>query len=311
MLHPISARRRRLGAGVLAAALALSLAGAASAKVLARVNGAEITDEDLAVAKDDIGPGLPAQIEGPARDAYLLDYLIDGKLVAQKAEADKLGASSDFAKKLAYFREKLLMEAMLGKVAADAATDATIQKTYEEVAKTQKSEPEVHARHILVENEADAKKALQRVKDGEDFAKVATEVSKDPGSKGGDLGFFTKDRMVPEFADAAFKLQPGQVSDPVKSQFGWHVIKVEEKREKKFPALAEVRDQVARYVAQKAQSEAIVKLREEAKIERTDAPADAAKGDAAKGDAATGAAKPDDPKADAAPKAAGKPSGGK
>ena len=100
-------------------------------------------------------------------------------------------------------------------------------------------------------------------------------MSKDPGSKGGELGWFTKDRMVPEFADAAFKMQPGQISDPVKSQFGWHIIKVEDKREKKFPTLAEVRDQVARYVVQKAQSEMIVKLRDGAKIERTDPPADA------------------------------------
>ncbi len=303
MSRPAPALRRRLGTGVLAAALALALAGSASAKVLARVNGAEITDEDLAVAREDIGPGLPPQLEGASRDTYVLDYLIDGKLVAQKAQADKLDAAPDFARKLAYQREKLLMEALLSKVAGEAATDAAIQKTYDDVAKTQKAEPEVHARHILVENEADAQKALKRVKDGEDFAKVATEMSKDPGSKGGDLGWFTKDRMVPEFADAAFKLQPGQVSDPVKSQFGWHIIKVEEKREKKFPALDEVREQVARYVVQKAQSDLIAKLRDGAKIERTDQPADAAKGDAAKGDAA----KDDATK----PEAAGKPGGSK
>ncbi len=85
--------------------------------------------------------------------------------------------------------------------------------------------------------EDEAKAALARVKKGEDFAKVADEVSKDPGSQGGDLGWFTKDKMVPEFAAAAFKLEPGQVSDPVKSEFGWHVIKLEGKREKSFPAL--------------------------------------------------------------------------
>ena len=84
------------------------------------------------------------------------------------------------------------------------------------------------------------------MKGGEDFAKVAGEVSKDPGSKtdGGDLGFFTKDRMVEAFAEAAFKLEPGQISDPVKSQFGWHVIQVEEKRKKPAPAFEEIKDQV-------------------------------------------------------------------
>jgi peptidyl-prolyl cis-trans isomerase C len=291
-----SAIRLRAGMFGLAAAFAAILAGSASAKVLAKVNGTEITDQDLAVARDDLGPGLPAQLQGAARDAYVLDYLIDGALVAQKAETEKLGDTPDFQKKLAYYREKLLMESMLGKVAKDADTDAAIQKTYDEVAKTQTPETEVHARHILVDSEDDAKKALQRVKDGEDFGKVATEISKDPGSKGGDLGWFTKDRMVPEFADAAFKLQPGQISDPVKSQFGWHIIRVDEKREKKFPPLGEIRDQVARYVVQKAQSELIVDLRKTAKIERMDQPADAKPGDAKPGDAAApapDAAKPD------------------
>ena len=99
-----------------------------------------------------------------------------------------------------------------------------------------------------------------RVKDGEDFAKVATELSKDPAGDGGDLGWFTKDRMVPEFADAAFKLEPGQISDPVKTQFGWHIIKVEEKRMKTFPPFEQVKEQAARYVAQKAQTDLIASL---------------------------------------------------
>lgn len=286
-------RRVRAGATAFAFAFLVALSSGASAKVLATVNGADITDDDLAVAKEDLGPGLPAQLEGAARDNYVLDYLIDGKLVAQKALADKIDQTSDFAKKVAYYREKLMMEAVLGKVAAEAATDAAIQKAYDEVAKLQKPELEIHARHILVETEADARKVLQRLKDGEDFAKVASEMSKDPGSKGGDLGWFTKDRMVPEFAEAAFKLEPNQYSEPVKSQFGWHVIQTLEKREKKFPTLAEVRDQVARFVVQKAQSDMIVGLRDKAKVERFDKPVDpapTAAPDAAKPDAAKPAA---------------------
>ncbi len=262
---------------------AFVLAGPAAGKTLAKVNGVEITDQDLKDAAEDVGPGLPAQLQGAARDAYILDYLIDGKLVATKAEADKMAEGPDFARKLAYMREKLLMEEYLGKIAREAATDAAVQKAYDDAAKARKPEAEVRAKHILVENEADAKKVIERLKGGEDFAKVAGEVSKDPGSKGGDLGWFTKERMVPEFADAAFKLEPGQLSEPVKSQFGWHVIKVDEKRQKEFPKLDTIRDQVARYVVQKAQSEAILKLREAAKIERTDAaPADGKKEEPAK-----------------------------
>lgn len=268
---------RLTGAG-LAVGVALTLAAPASAKVLARVNGAEITDEDVKIAMEDIGSSLPQQIEGPARQAYILDYLIDAKLVAQKAEADKMGEGPEFAKKVAYYRDKVLMEDLLGKVAKDAATDTAIQQTYDDVAKQQKPEEEVRARHILVESEPDAQAALKRVKGGEDFAKVANEMSKEPGSKGGELGWFTKERMVPEFAEAAFKMQPEQISEPVKSQFGWHIIQLEERRQKQFPSLDQVRDQVTRYVVQKSQSELILKLREEAKVERTEPekPADAA-----------------------------------
>jgi len=265
----------RLRAGVFCLSFALA-AGAgfagAQAKVLAKVNGVEITDLDLEIARDDLSGNLPPQLQGADRDRALLDNLIVAQVVAQKADADKVGSGPEFERKLAYLRGKLLTELYLGKIAKDAATDGTIQKTYDDVAKAQKPEPEVHARHILVEKEEDAKKALARVKGGEDFAKVATELSKDPGAKGGDLGWFTKDRMVPEFADAAFKLEPNQISEPVKSQFGWHVIKVEEKRTKEFPKLDQVRDQVVRYVMQKAEGEEVIKLRDGAKIERFDEP---------------------------------------
>jgi peptidyl-prolyl cis-trans isomerase C len=272
--------RNALGILCVFALMAVDLAvTSAQAKVLAKVNGVEITDEDLRLALEDLGPGLPRKLEGKARETYLLDFLVDEQLVVQKAQADKLAETPEFAKKLAYMRDKALMETLLGKIAKESTTDAAIKQTYDEAAKNQKSETEIHAHHILVPTEDEAKAALKRVKGGEDFSKVAAELSKDPGSKDGDLGWFTKDRMVPEFGEAAFKLEPGQISDPVKSQFGWHIIKLDEKRQKQFPPLEQVRDQVARYVAQKAQTEVINKLRESAKIERSDAPpADASKG---------------------------------
>jgi peptidyl-prolyl cis-trans isomerase C len=229
---------------------------------------------------EDIGPGLPRQLEGKARDAYVLDFLIDEQLVVQKAQADKMAETPDFAKKLAYLRDKALMETLLGRVAKDAATEAAVKQTYDDAAKNQKPETEYHAHHILVPTEDEAKAALKRVKGGEDFTKVATELSKDPGAKGGDLGWFTKDRMVPEFGEAASKLEPGQVSEPVKTQFGWHIVRLDEKRPKTFPPLDQVREQVARYVVQKAQADLVQKLHETAKIERTEAappPSDASK----------------------------------
>jgi peptidyl-prolyl cis-trans isomerase C len=134
------------------------------------------------------------------------------------------------------------------------------------------AEEEVSARHILVETEDQAKTVLADLKKGGDFAAIAKERSKDPGSKekGGDLGFFSKDQMVPEFAEVAYKLDKGQLSDPVKTQFGWHIIKVEDKRKKQLPEFDKVKDQIQTFVQRRAQAELIQKLRADAKIERLD-----------------------------------------
>ena len=272
-MFPSRAARSRASAFVLAlGALGLLAALAATAradpKILAKVDGAAITEDDYNDALADIGPGLPEKLEGPEREKYVLDYLIDLRLVAKQALADKLDGTADFARRLAYYHDKLAMEGLLSNVAKSATTEEAERKAYDEAAKAQPPEPEVHARHILLPTEEEAKAALARIKAGEDFAKVATELSKDPAGDGGDLGWFTQDRMVPEFADAAFKLEPGQVSDPVKSQFGWHIIKVEGKRMKTFPPFEQVKDQAARFVAQKAQTALITSLRDKAKIER-------------------------------------------
>jgi len=123
-----------------------------------------------------------------------------------------------------------------------------------------------------VPTEDEAKAILAEIKKGTDFSELAKQKSKDPGAaaEGGDLGYFTKEQMVPEFAEVAFKLEKGQVSDPVKTQFGWHIIKVEDKRAKPVPTFEQVKDQVSTYVERKAQADYIAKLREGAKIERLD-----------------------------------------
>ena len=118
---------------------------------------------------------------------------------------------------------------------------------------------------------------IARLKKGEDFAKIATELTEDPSGKanGGDLGYFTKDQMVPEFAEVAFKLEKGQLSEPVKTQFGWHVLKVEDKRNRPIPEFDKVKDQVRSFVIRKAQADLVTKLRSEAKVEKMTPPADA------------------------------------
>src|ERR1700723_577277 len=265
--------RTAVAAFALGLGAALSFAGQALAdpKVLAKVDGQPITDEDVADAMTDIGPGLPQKLEGAARQKYVLDYLVDLKLAAKKAEADKLTGSPEFERKLAYYREKLAMEQLLSSVGKAATTEEAERKAYDDAAKAEPPQQEIHARHILLPTEEEAKKALARVKGGEDFAKVATELSKDPSGNGGDLGWFTKDRMVPEFSDAAFKLKEGEISEPVKTQFGWHIIKIEGSRTKSFPPFEQVKDQAARYVSQKAEQDAILHLHNAAKIELFDA----------------------------------------
>ena len=261
-----------------AAASFAMLSGAAfpaAAKVLAKVDGLEITDTDVAAAIEDIGPTLPEQIQGDQRQSYALDYLIDMKLVAKKAAADNVGVGPEIVRKMEYYKDKVMMEALLSEVAKTGKTEAAMRAVYDDAAKKQAPEPEAKASHILVPTENEAKDVAKRLKAGEDFAKLATEVSKDPGSPGGDLGWFTKDKMVPEFAEAAFKLKKGEISEPIKSQFGWHIIKLEDTRTKEFPPYDAVKDQIARYVVQKAQTDLILKLREGAKIEKTEAPAPA------------------------------------
>jgi peptidyl-prolyl cis-trans isomerase C len=244
--------------------------------VVAKVNGADIRQSDLVAAEEDIGQNLPPMAPEAKRD-YLITYVTDMLIIAKAAEAKKLGDNSDFKRKLAIARSKLLMEALLTEEAKTAVTDEAMKKVYAEATKAMGDEKEVHARHILVEKEDEAKAILADLKKGGDFAAIAKEKSKDPGSKenGGDLGYFTKDQMVPEFAEAAFKLDKGQLSDPVKTQFGWHILKVEDKRSRPVPEFDKVKDQVETYVVRKAQADLVTKLRSEAKIEKIPGKADA------------------------------------
>ncbi|GAA3845912.1 peptidylprolyl isomerase [[Pseudomonas] carboxydohydrogena] len=245
--------------------------------VLAKVNGSEIRQSDVTAAEKDIGPSL-AQLDPASRQASVVQLLIDLKLVAKAAEDKKIADTPDFKQKLAFTRSRLLMDTLLDQEGKAAVTDEALKKVYDDAAKQISGEQEVHARHILVGTEAEAKEIIAELKKGADFAELAKKKSKDPGaSDGGDLGFFTKDQMVPEFSAAAFALEPGKISEPVKSQFGWHVIKVEEKRARKAPPFEQVKPQLEAFVIRKAQAEYVAKLRSDAKIERLDQKTDAAK----------------------------------
>jgi peptidyl-prolyl cis-trans isomerase C len=173
----------------------------------------------------------------------------------------------------------VLQHAYLEKKVRTEVTEAALKARYEQMLKTQPPEEEVHARHILVPTEAEAKAALEEIKKGADFAEVSKKRSTGPtAATGGDLGFFTKDKMVPPFAEAAFKLQPGQVTEaPVQTQFGWHIIKVEARRKAEPPKFEDVRGQVHEMMTGEVVEKVVADLRKGAKIETLDWPQDGGK----------------------------------
>ncbi|GGE52760.1 peptidylprolyl isomerase [Agaricicola taiwanensis] len=271
-----------LTACLIASPLAAVTALAQENKVVARVDGAEITEADVELAMKDFGQALGAMPEEQKREA-VTRLLIDTKLIARAAEKDAVQESEDFKRTMGYLRDKALMDTYLTAKGDEAVTEDEIKKVYEETVKSTKPEQEVRARHILfraedeagmAEAEKKAKDVAQKLKEGGDFEALAKELSEDPGSKenGGDLGYFTKETMVPEFAETAFKLDKGQVSDPIKTQFGWHVIKVEDKRDQPVPSIDQVRDQIVVYLQRKSQQDTIEGLRKDAKIERIGGP---------------------------------------
>lgn len=174
----------------------------------------------------------------------VLRGIISEKLIYQEAVKSGYDKSAEVAKRLEMLKKQVVMQSFMEDKAKTLVTDDRLKTAYNEKSAAMKGEEEVKARHILVEKEEDAKKLADELKKGADFNKLAQEKSTDKasGANGGDLGWFTKDRMVPEFAEAAFKLKPGEVSAPVKTAFGWHVIKLEDRRAVKMPSFEEMKE---------------------------------------------------------------------
>jgi peptidyl-prolyl cis-trans isomerase C len=287
----LAPRRLALAAAAVAALLAGSSfsasAQAAPDPVLAKVNGIEIHQSDLTLAAEEVGENMPQGNEEARRD-YLVGFVTNMIILAQAAQEKRLQDDPDFKRRAEFARNKVLMETLLQSEAKKAITDEALHAVYNDAVKQMGNEEEVHARHILFrvadwkdekaakDAEDKAKAVVERLKKGEDFTKLANELTEDPSGRkdGGDLGYFTKDQMVPEFAEVAFKLDKGKFSEqPVKTQFGWHVILTEDKRKRPAPAFEQVKPQLERFVVRKAQMDLVNKLRADAKIERLDKPA--------------------------------------
>jgi peptidyl-prolyl cis-trans isomerase C len=238
--------------------------------VVATVNGQPIRLSELEVAQQSLPPQyrtMPLQAVFPA----LLDRMIDSKLVVQEGKKNKVTDDPAFKRRMAFVEEQVLQDFWIQREIARLVTAEKLQKRYEERLKSMPAEEEVHARHILVATEDEAKALIAELKKGAAFDKLAKEKSTDKasGAEGGDLGWFKKSDMVKEFADAAFGLKKGELTEtPVKSQFGYHVIKVEDRRQAPPPAFEELVDQLREEMAHEVVRAQLDGLRAGAKVEK-------------------------------------------
>ncbi len=240
--------------------------------VVGRVNGAEIRRSEVTAVMESL-PEQYRQLPGNYLFDLVLSQIIDRKLMAAAAETAKLGDDPEVRRRLAMAREQALQEAWLGKEIEKGVTEEKLRDRYKKMVAEQPAAEEVRARHILVDNEDAAKALIAELKKGTDFATLAKTKSTGPSANnGGDLGFFKKEDMVPEFTEAAFNLKPGQYTEaPVKSQFGWHVIKVEDRRKAAAPEFDASREELRQTVTREVVVALVEKLRAGAKIEQLDA----------------------------------------
>lgn len=262
-----------------AALMALALAAPAAAQekapdpVVADVNGEKVHLSDLISTYR----ALPQRLQQvPFEQLYkpLLEHQIAIRLLAAEGRKAKLQESEAVQKRLKYIEGQYVYEAYVEKIVGERATDAKLQEAYAAFVKDYKGEEEVRASHILVKTEQEAKDVINQLEKGADFAKLAKEKSVDPSKErnSGDLGFFSKEQMVKEFAEAAFALKKGETTKaPVKTQFGWHVIRVTDRRAAAAPKFEEVKEQLRQKMAESIAQDEITKLKGAAKIARFDA----------------------------------------
>ena len=270
-------------AAALVAGLVSAVAGSAIAKtdqpaaapppgpttVVAVVNGEKITRADVIES----AKSLPQQYQQQLDVIFpaLIDRLVDLKLLAEEGQKQNLQDDPEVKAEIAQRTEQVMQEVVIRRHLKAAMTEDAVKARYDKFVKETPPQTEVHASHILLDSEADAKDVIAQLAAGADFATLAKEKSKDPSAKenGGDLGYFSADQMVPAFSKAAFAMQVGEVSkDPVKTDFGWHVIKVEDRRAKAPPTLDQARSQIEETLSGELMSAYLESLHQGANIQK-------------------------------------------
>jgi peptidyl-prolyl cis-trans isomerase C len=244
-------------------------AGKPADPLLAKVNGVEIHLSDL----NAIAQALPAearQLPPQQLIPQLLSQAIDGKALVVMAKKQKLDQDPQVVRAMTFATERTLETALVSKEVGPSIDEAKIRARYDATIAGKPGEPEVHAAHILVATEDQAKKLIAELKGGADFATLAKANSTDPGAaNGGDLGFFKATDMLPEFSAVAFSLKPGEISDkPVQTRYGWHVIKVIETRQSPAPTFEQAHDQLRQEMIGEGINTLLASARSQVKIEQ-------------------------------------------
>ena len=239
--------------------------------VVARVDGSELRLSDVKAAQQN----LPPQAQKlPLEQIYpqLLDRLVDGMLILEAGRKEHLDQDPDLQSRLKHYEDRLIQEVYISRAIKQAKTDDRLKARYETFLKEKPAQEEVRARQILLDNEAEAKSVIAELDKGADFAKLAKQHSSDPGAAADDLDYSSRDEMAsdmsPEFAEAVFAIPVGQYGKtPIKSKFGWHVIKIEDRRAAKPPSFEEAREQLSHALANEVIAAKLHDLRGAAKIE--------------------------------------------
>lgn len=260
-----------LALSVLVGGLAATSATVSANDIVAKVDGATITEQDVALAREEIGSQL-GNLPPPQQRRVLIEFLIENQLIAKAATGAETPATDDFKSRMDYWRRRALRDSYFQAEIENKISEADAKAFYESDVKETLGGEEIKAAHILVANEDKAKEVYELLAHDGDFAELAKEHSLDPGSKanGGELGFFGKGQMVPEFEAAAFKLKDGEISDPVKSQYGWHIIKVTERRSKEAPAFDALKERIRMVLLRRKAKEVVDGFRASASIEYVD-----------------------------------------
>ncbi len=246
-------------------------AARAEENIVARIGDVEITDRDLALVQSDMEEQFK-NVPEDTRRSEALRALVDIKLMSMAAERDEMDKDEMFVRQLAFTRDRMLHNEYFQKKGIEAITDEEVKARYDKEIAAMVPTREVSARHILVKTEDEAKAVIKELDGGKDFVELAKEKSTGPsGANGGELGFFGKGQMVPEFEKVAFELKKGEYTkEPVKTQFGWHVILVEDERDSKPPEFDQVKDQIRQVVLREKYSQLLDKLKEDNKLEISD-----------------------------------------